>query len=273
MARHPDFDIIDANHHFRDIDLNLNTGAYDFVTEAYEAPGHHERDCDVRLANLDAQGVAGAVLIAGGNYVRPHGVADSRGVNDAIARYRDAACGRIVAGIGHVDPLHGQYAVEEIGRCAGELGLRGIAFYGMGHMMRPLVRKAADLGLVPFIHVGTPTDTIWQVDSLAREFASLPIVVLHLFHAVNQVGSLAEIAERRPNLLFDLSGSISFETLGLPQLRRIGVHRFAYGTYTHSWPLHTRPFGELLPDIIGSDLPDEAKASILGGNIRRALSL
>jgi predicted TIM-barrel fold metal-dependent hydrolase len=273
MAKTAKFEIIDANHHFRDIDLHLNTDVYDFVSDAYGAPDHDERDRAVRLANMDAQGVAGAVLIAGAGYVRPRGVADSRVVNDGIAGCRDAARDRFVAGIGHVDPLHGNEAVDEIGRCAHELGLRGIAFYGMGHLMRALVRKTADLGLVPFIHVGTPADTIWQVDSLARDFPDLPIVVLHLFHAVNQIGSLAEVAERRPNLLFDLSGSISFETLGLPQLRRVGADRFVFGTCTHSWPLHSRPFGELLPDILACDLPEEDKAAILGGNIRRALSV
>ena len=273
MVQKSGLEVIDASHHVRDIDPHLNTDAYDFVIDAYDAQDHVEHDRSVRLANMDLQGVTGAVVIASGNYVRPHGVADTRTVNNAIAAYREDAPDRFIAAIGHADPLHGNEAVNEVGRCAHELGLRGIVFNGMGHMMRPLVRKAADLGLVPFIRVGTPADTIWQVDSLAQEFPDLPIVVFQVFHAVNQVGSLTEVAQRRPNLLFDLSGSISFETLGLPQVRRVGAHRFAFGTHTHSWPLHSRPFGELLPDIIASDLSAGDKAAILSGNIRRVLSL
>lgn len=267
------FEVVDANHHYRDIDLHLHNETYDFVLEAYAAADHAPRDCAVRIENMDTQGVGGAVLIAGNSYVRPLGIADTRAVNDAIAAYRDLAPDRFLAAVGHVDPLYGEDGVEEVARCARELGLRGIAFYGMGFMMRPIVKKAAELGLVPFIHVGTPADTVWQVDSLTRDFPDLPIVVLNLFHAVNQIGSLVEIAERRPNLLFDLSGSISFETLGLPQLRRIGADRFLYGTYTHSWPLHSKPFGELLPDIVDCDLSRDDKAAILSGNIRRVLTL
>lgn len=267
------FDVIDVNHHLKDLDHHLNTDVYAYVANAYADGGNAAIELTTRLAAMNAQNVRGAVIIAGSGYVRPRGLADTMAVNDAVAAYRDQQPSRFVAAVGDVDPFYGTAGVGEVKRCSDELELAGISFHGMGFTMRPLIEKVGELGLVPFVHVGTPNETIWQVDSLAKDFPDLTMVVLYVFNAINQVGSLAEIAERRPNLYFDLSGSVSFETLGLPHLRAIGADRFLYGTYTQSWPLHTRPFGDLLPDIVDSDLSQADKAAILGGNIKRILNL
>ena len=267
------FDVIDVNHHLNDFDHHLNTDVYGYVADAYAERGNASMELNTRLAAMDAQHVRGAVMIAGSSYIRPNGIADTMAVNDAVAAYRDRQPGRFVAAVGDVDPLHGPAGVGEVKRCHDELGLVGISFRGMGFMMRPLIEKAGEMGLVPFVHVGTPNETIWQVDSLAKDFPDLTMVVLYVFNTISQVGSLAEIAERRPNLYFDLSGSVSFETLGLPHLRAIGADRFLYGTYTHSWPLHTKPLGKLLPDIVDSDLSQGDKTAILSGNIKRILNL
>jgi predicted TIM-barrel fold metal-dependent hydrolase len=267
------FDVIDVNHHVNDVNHHLNTDVYDYVASAYTEESNASMELNTRIAVMNAKHVQGAVVIAGSGYVRPRGLADTVTVNDAIAAYRDREPGRFVAAVGHVDPLYGPAGVGEVERCHKELGLAGISFQGMSFMMRPLIEKAGKLGLVPFVHIGTPNETIWQVDSLAKDFPDLEMVVLYVFNSISQIGSLAEIAGRRPNLYFDLSGSMSFESLGLPHLRAIGADRFLYGTYTHSWPLHTKPFGELLPDIVDSNLSHSDKAAILGGNVKRILNL
>jgi predicted TIM-barrel fold metal-dependent hydrolase len=267
------FDVIDVNHHLNDVNHHLNTDVYDDVTSAYAEGSNASMELNTRLATMDAQHVQGAVVIASSSYVRPRGLADTMAVNDAVAAYRDREPSRFVAAVGDVDPLYGPAGVSEVKRCRDELGLAGISLHGMGFIMRPLIEKVGKLGLVPFVHVGTPNETIWQVDSLAKDFPDLTMVVLYVFNSISQIGSLAEVAGRRPNLYFDLSGSISFETLGLPHLRTIGADRFLYGTYTHSWPLHTKPFGELLADIVDSDLSQVDKAAILSGNIKRILNL
>jgi uncharacterized protein len=267
------FDVIDVNHHLNDVNHHLAADAYLRPQNADSQRSEASVELSTRLAIMDAQQVRGAVVIAGSGYLRPRGVADTMAVNDAVAAYRDSEPERFVAAVGHVDPLYGPAGVDEVTRCRNELGLAGISFQGMGFMMRPLIARAGELGLVPFIHVGKPNETIWQVDSLARDFPDLTMIVLYVFNDISQLGSLAEVAERRPNLYFDLSGTTSFETLGLPQLRPIGAHRFLYGTYTYSWPVHTRPFGELLPDIVDSDLSRDDKTAILGGNVKRILGL
>jgi predicted TIM-barrel fold metal-dependent hydrolase len=267
------FDVIDVNHHLNDVNHHLVTDECLRPESGDTQESDASTELSTRLAIMDAQQVRGAVVIAGSGYLRPRGVIDTMTVNDAVAAYRDREPKRFVAAVGHVDPLYGPAGVDEVTRCRNELGLVGISFQGMGFMMRPLIAKVGELGLVPFIHVGRPNETIWQVDSLAEDFPDLTMVILYIFNDISQLGSLAAVAERRPNLYFDLSGSTSFETLGLPQLRPIGAHRFLYGTCTHSWPVHTKPFGELLPDIVDSDLSRDEKAAILSGNVKRILGL
>jgi predicted TIM-barrel fold metal-dependent hydrolase len=61
--------------------------------------------------------------------------------------------------------------------------------------------------------------------------------------------------------------------MALPQVRTIGADRFLYGTDLYSWPSMSSTMGDVLPQILKSDLPDDAKAAILGGNIKRILNL
>lgn len=272
--KYDSFEVIDVHHQLKDLDHHLNNDVYESVARAYADDRNASVERKTRLAIMDAQRVQGAVMIVSSGYLRPNGIDDTIAVNNAVAAYCAQDPDRFVASVGHVDPLHGAAGVNEVERCARELGMRGISFAGMGFMMRPLVTKAAEMGLVPFIYVGTPNETIWQVDSLAKDFPDLPMIVLYVFNSFSQIGSLEEVAKRHPNLYFDLSGSLGFEILGMPHIRRLGAHRFLYGSRTHSWPLHTKPFGDMLPDIVASSkLTDDDKQAILGGNARRILGL
>ncbi len=160
-----------------------------------------------------------------------------------------------------------------------ELGLAGIGFHNGqqgvsidSSLMVSLLEKIGEAGLVPFVHaLGNELETLWQVDSVAAKLPDLPMVVLDVFHDVNQVRALPEVAERRPNLVFDLALSVSFEFMGLRQVRAIGADRFGYGTDFYSWPTVTKPFGKQLTEIVEADLDEQDKVAILGGNIRRVL--
>jgi predicted TIM-barrel fold metal-dependent hydrolase len=99
------------------------------------------------------------------------------------------------------------------------------------------------------------------------------MIILDAFRDFSQVRSLDQIAARRPNLYFDLSLLLSFELMGLPQVRAIGADRFLFGTNFYSWPTMTKPIGRPLEQILESDLADDAKAAILGQNATRVLRL
>jgi predicted TIM-barrel fold metal-dependent hydrolase len=51
---------------------------------------------------------------------------------------------------------------------------------------------------------------------------------------------------------------------------QFGAGRVVFGTDLYSHPVGRR-ISHLLPQILASALPDEAKAAILGGNARRLL--
>lgn len=278
MVEHS-FDIIDVHQHV-ECGVGLK-GALDFGGTDADGQGGQDLEFRTRMAAMDELRMRGAVVIAGNMYLRPNGLADTREVNDKVAAYQCRQPERILGGVGLVEPVYGPAGFAEVKRCREELGLIGIGFHnGMqgvpvdSPLMFKLIEKIGEAGLVPFIHaLGNELETIWQVDLLAKAFRDLPMIVLDVFHDVSQVKSLPDIAERRPNLYFDLSMSINFEFMGLPQVRAVGARRFVYGTNFYSWPLMKKPMGQLLEEILASDLPREDKAAILGGNARRLLGL
>ena len=280
MNKHA-FDVIDMHHHFETSSAISDT--LGFAPRAGAAPGGDNVDLELRtrLAILDSEHVRGAVIIAGHTYLRPRGLLDTMEVNNAVAAYRNGTPERFLAAVGVVEPLYGPAAYGEVRRCRDELGMCGISFHN-GYQgvpidspqMRPLIQKIGEAGLTPFIHaIGSPLETIWQVDSLAKHFPDLPMVVLDTFYDHNAVRALAEIAERRPNLTFDLALLVGFECLGLPVVRAVGAHRFVYGTDQYSWPLMTKTYGSLLPSILDCDLSDAEKTAIFSGNIKRILHI
>jgi predicted TIM-barrel fold metal-dependent hydrolase len=279
VHQHLSHDALDAGHRHLHVERNIVfEGPRDAGSDAETAESKASAELRIRLGALDAQHVRSAVIIPIHGYLRPRGVADTASMNDAVAAYRDRQPDRFIAAVGVVEPIHGPAGYGEITRCRDELGFVGISTHGQvptsSLLMRRLIEKIGEAGLVPFVHAfGTYNETISQVDSVARDFPDLTMLVLDVFHEPAQVSLLPDVAERRPNLLFDLSTSVNFEATGLPQVRAVGADRFLYGTNMHSLPLNTKPLGTLLPSIVDSDLANDEKAAILSGNARRILGI
>ena len=271
------FEVIDMHQHL-ECGLGLH-GALDLGGGTPQRDGG-EAEFAFRTAMMASHNISSAVVIAGNMYLRPEGLADTAKVNDKIAAYRDRARGRI-HGVGIVEPLYGAAGYAEVNRCRDELGMVGIGFHnGMqgvpvdSPLMFKLVEKIGQAGMIPFIHaLGNDFESIWQVDLLAKAFPELPMIILDVFHDMSQVKSLPDIAERRPNLFFDLCMSISFDFMGKPQVRAVGADRFVFGTNFYSLPVMTKPIGRPLEQILESDLSDAEKTAILSGNAKRILGL
>ena len=92
------------------------------------------------------------------------------------------------------------------------------------------------------------------------------------FSTAEQAHFLLSAAERQTNLLFETSLSLSFSKRVLPAIQRIGATRIVYGSDLYSWP-YGAPSGEVLQDVKDSDLPEQDKLAILGGNIRSLLGI
>ncbi len=121
------FTLIDIHHHY---EAGYGIAAFlDVVDDPAGAPTGAEKDLDTRLAIMDTDGVAAAIVIAGHTYLRPHGIADTRAVNDAVAEYVGRAPPqRLIAGVGVVEPLYGQVGPPPRSGAAGESsGSRGSA--------------------------------------------------------------------------------------------------------------------------------------------------
>ncbi|NUU24287.1 MAG: amidohydrolase family protein [Streptomycetaceae bacterium] len=267
------FDILDCHHHVGEVHGTLGLGG------AAGAPDVSAERA-TRLATMDRNGVHQAVVIPGHGYLRPHGLADTRRVNDAIAAYRDAAPDRFPAAVGVTEPLYGPAGLAEIDRCADELGLRGISIHARFHgvtvgspLVRAIVERCGERGMVPFVHaLGEHAgEALWEVQELGREFPETTIVVLDAFASFEHSRQALPVGELAPNLVFDTSLAYTFDLVE-PFVRRHGASRLVYGSDLYSAPLGYRRT-HVLGQILAADLPDDEKRLILAGNTRRILGL
>jgi predicted TIM-barrel fold metal-dependent hydrolase len=264
--------VVDCHHHVGSVKGALGLG------EDGEAAAAEE--LRIRLETMDRNGVDQAIIIPGHAYLRPHGMADTRAVNDAIAAYRDATPGRFPAAVGIVEPLYGPAGLDELTRISRELGLAGVSFHTRfqgvstdSPLTRRLIGRMAELGLVPFLHAlaEISDEAPWRMAAIARDFPDLPMLVVDAFSSMEQCQQLMLLGEIAPNLLFDTSLVYTFD-LVLPFIRKFGAGRVVYGSDLYSHPLGYRRT-HVLQQIREADLSDQDKAQILSGNITRLLGL
>jgi predicted TIM-barrel fold metal-dependent hydrolase len=233
-----------------------------------------------RLRIMDEGGVHQALVIPGHGYLRPNGIADTRRVNDDIAAYRDATRDRFPAACGIVEPRDGPVALAEIDRVKSELDLVALSFHtrfqGVSMDSQWVVRyleRMGEVGLVPFVHAmdDTPEEALWKLASIARQLPDLTVVALDPFSGFEATRQCFHVAEIAPNVVFDTSLSYNFDFIE-DFANRFGADRVVFGTDLYSYPVGRR-ISHLLPQIVDSALPHDAKAAILGGNARRILGL
>jgi predicted TIM-barrel fold metal-dependent hydrolase len=229
-----------------------------------------------RLRIMDEGGVRQALIIPGHGYLRPHGLADTRRVNDEIAAYRDETPDRFPVACGVVEPRDGPHAFGELKRVRSELGLVAISFHtrfqGVSMDSRWILQyvdRMGELGLVPIFHAmdDTPEESLWKLASIARSFPDQTILALDAFSSYEATRQCFFVAEVAPNIVFDTSLSYNFDFIEEFALR-FGAERVLFGSDLYSWPVGRR-VSHLLPQIIECDLPQDAKKAILGDNARR----
>jgi uncharacterized protein len=269
------FTVIDCHHHVGSLE------ALGFkIDGGPEGADAATLELDRRLASMARYGVDQAILIPGHGYLRPEGVADTRRINDQIAAYRDRLPETFPAALGVAEPLHGAAGVAELRRVRDELGLVGFSvharFQGVSTdspLVLALVRAAAELGLVPFIHAveGVPDEAMWRVQQVARAVPDTTIVVLDSFGGSEQARLAVILAEQTPNLVFDTSLAHHYMFVQA-MIDAVGYERLIFGTDYYSMmpgPQHAL----VLDELVAGPLPDEQKAAILAGNLRRHLKL
>jgi len=272
------YDVLDVHHHVGDAFTALG-GDLD-PTQGMSTVEYERLELASRLEIMDAAGLRQAVVIPGHGYLRPSGIADTRRINDAIARYRDRMPDRFPVAVGIVEPQHGPALLGEIDRCRDELGLVGISFHTRfqgvsldSRWITAAVERLAKRGMVPIVHAmdETPEEALWKLTALARSVPNTPILALDPFCSYEATRQCFFVAELALNIIFDTSLSYNFDFIA-DFARRFGAERVAFGTDLYSWPVGKR-VSHLLGQIVQSDLAHRDKALILGGNARKLFGL
>ena len=139
-------EIFDVHHH-----LGSLTGG-----SLQEEAGWQDRDYDNRVRIMQANGVTMSAILAATGYIQADGIKDTMRSNDTVAAYRKRDPKRFPVACGTVEPLHGARSLGELERMKHELHLEGVVwhnrFQGVAidhQLMRPLLKKVSELGLVP----------------------------------------------------------------------------------------------------------------------------
>jgi predicted TIM-barrel fold metal-dependent hydrolase len=269
------FDVIDAHQHYGSIYESM--GGLEAAMPAQTPEEFEATELSTRLGVLDERGVRQTVIIGSHSYLRPEGLADTRRINDGVMAYLERAPSRFAAGVGVVEPLYGRAGLPEIDRCQ-EIGMVGISFHGrfqgVSHdapWVHRFIERIGELGMVPFLHAPaeSPEESLWKAAALADDFPDLTILVLDAFSGFESAREAVRVADRCPNLVFDTALAFDFHFI-MPMVRQCGPSRLVYGSDLYSWPSGAYGGGGL-SQILDSELDDEAKAAIVGGNFRRIL--
>jgi predicted TIM-barrel fold metal-dependent hydrolase len=264
-------DVFDIHHHIGAIAQVMGTG---------RGIADPEQEYAARVRSMTDDGVAMAAVLPATGYLQPEGVKDTMRVNDAMAAYRARDPKRFPVACGVVEPLHGERSLEELDRIHHELRLDGVVWHHRfqgapidAGIMFPLVRRAGELGLVPFIHL-IPVSTFeapWRLERLALEFPDITFVALDGFAgSADYCHMVMDIGKRLPNVLFDISlfysGSVFLKTL----VDALGSERVLFGSDVYA-ELSTRMAAapSLMHIVRSADITETDKANILGDNARR----
>jgi predicted TIM-barrel fold metal-dependent hydrolase len=144
--------------------------------------------------------------------------------------------------------------------------------------MIPLLDRLAEADGIAIVHTNANSklEATWRLAKLARLYPSIDFVSLVCWFAFEEGEEALDLAERVPNILWDLGGPITDWLPGWQRVERWisthGADRLTFSadlTYARPGPAHRPP---LLDHVLESSISDDAKAAILGANVRRVFS-
>lgn len=208
-----------------------------------------------------------------------------RYVNDYVIEKTREFSDRLI-GFSVVVPQHPEMERELI-RCY-ESGLRGVgeifpegqAFaLESAEVMAPFASLCIELDIPVLLHLNEPVGhyyagktktSLWQAEEFARNFPELDIVYAHWGGGLFFYELMREVSRTLTNVYYDTAASVFLyghkvynvvKTLGL-------TDKILFGS---DYPL--LPLSRYFRDLDRSELTEEEKAAILGGNARRLLRI
>ena len=245
-----------------------------------EEQGWEVRDYSNRVRIMDANGVASAAILAATGYIQADGIKDTMRCNDVVAAYRRRDPKRFPVACGIVEPLHGERSLGELERIKQDLELDGVVWHSrfqgvaVDHpLMRPLLKKVSQLGLVPLIHTNAESnlEAVWRLERLALEFPELTFVSMDAL-TTNANSQLAlDVAKRTTNILFD-TAHVRGPAYVKQFVEAVGAHRMVFGSLFYSYPASYEHCATLA-EIKAAKISDEDKEKILGLNAKRLFKI
>src|SRR3989475_4577439 len=263
-------EIFDIHHH-----LGSLTGG-----SLQEEPGWQDRDYSNRVRIMEANGVTHSAILAATGYIQADGIKDTMRSNDTVAAYRKRDPKRFPVACGTVEPLHGTRSLGELERIKHELQMEGVVwhnrFQGVAvdhQLMRPLLKKVSELGLVPLVHTNAESnlEAVWRLERLALEFPELTFVAMDALTTNTNSQLALDIAKRTPNILFD-TAHIRGSGYVRQFVEAVGAHPLALCSLFYSHPAsyeHFATFGE----VEAGKNSEEGKAHILSLNVEKLFRL
>jgi predicted TIM-barrel fold metal-dependent hydrolase len=230
------------------------------------------KDYRSRVRFMDSHGIATSLVSPGFRYRKAEGIVNTRKMNVAayVAKHSD----RFPAGIGTVEVSHGDASLRELERMAKDLKLKGVAWHhadsgqAVDHpFMRPLLKQAQELKLIPFIHVREKEyEAWWRLEVLAEEFPGMTFVAFSGMTTTDDRTHAAHIVRRRQNILVD-TGPVFYGGEGAIEsfVKRFGAGRLLFGSNGQATLT--------LQAIRNSQLSVEEKTLVLAGNARKLLNM
>jgi len=263
-------EIFDIHHH-----LGSLTGG-----SLQEGDGWQERDYANRVRIMDANGVTSAAILAATGYIQADGIRDTMRSNDVVAAYRKRDPKRFPVACGIVEPLHGERSLGELERMKHELHLDGVVwhsrFQGVAvdhQLMRPLLKKVGELGLVPLIHTNAESnlEAVWRLERLASEFSELTFVSMDALTTNTNSQLALDIAKRTKNILFD-TAHVRGPAYVKNFVEAVGSERLIFGSLFYSTPPSYEHCASL-EEIKEAKISDTHKANILALNAKRLFKI
>lgn len=262
-------EIIDIHHHLG----ALNGGCL------IDSEGWTDRDYEKRVATMAENHVDRVGILASTGYIQADGIKATMRSNDVVAEYRKRDPQRFPVAAGIVEPLHGPASLAELERIK-VLGLQGVVwhnrFQGVAvdhELMWPLIRKAGELGLVPFVHCNCESamEAAWRLERLATAFPHVNFVAMDALGTHVSAAQALEIAKRCDNIVWDNSGTHNARFLKHFS-DAAGSHKLILGsTYYSTPPSYTRNYA--LDLVLEAGLSEPDTANVLANNIKRLFSL
>lgn len=197
-----------------------------------------------------------------------------RYANDGVLSAIRTAPDRLL-GLVYLNPNHLEASLTELDRCIRDGPMIGVKLWVARHCntaeLDPIVERATRYQAIIFQHTYLKIQGNLPGESTPMELAQLarrhPGAKLILGHTGADWERGIRAVRDLKHVTADLAGSDPAAGFAEMAVRELGAERVLYGS-----DVPGRSFASQLAKVLGANLPESARAAILGGNLRRLLT-